>query len=203
MPVRTMRCSFLSIMAACSLAVPRLAGEASPIRHVVVIFQENVSFDHYFGTYPNAANDGLGPNFTAKPGTPLVSGLFPNGLLGHNPNSVTPFRLTHAQAITCDQDHNYGDEQKAFDGGAMDKFPETVGTGDGTFGPCFDAGRGTGVVMGYLRRQHRDCVVELLAGVLHERQLVRHHFRAIHAGSAESGCRADLGRDRRERLGGR
>ena len=149
MPVRTMRCSFLSIMAACSLAVPRLAGEASPIRHVVVIFQENVSFDHYFGTYPNAANDGLGPNFTAKPGTPLVSGLFPNGLLGHNPNSVTPFRLTHAQAITCDQDHNYGDEQKAFDGGAMDKFPETVGTGDGTFGPCFDAGRGTGVVMGY------------------------------------------------------
>ena len=29
---------------------------ASPIEHLVVIFQENVSFDHYFGTYPNAAN---------------------------------------------------------------------------------------------------------------------------------------------------
>ena len=29
---------------------------ATPIKHVVVIFQENVSFDHYFGTYPNAAN---------------------------------------------------------------------------------------------------------------------------------------------------
>ena len=26
------------------------------IKHVVVIFQENVSFDHYFGTYPHAAN---------------------------------------------------------------------------------------------------------------------------------------------------
>ena len=26
----------------------------TPIKHVVVIFQENVSFDHYFGTYPNA-----------------------------------------------------------------------------------------------------------------------------------------------------
>jgi len=24
------------------------------IKHVVVIFQENVSFDHYFGTYPHA-----------------------------------------------------------------------------------------------------------------------------------------------------
>ena len=24
----------------------------TPIKHLVVIFQENVSFDHYFGTYP-------------------------------------------------------------------------------------------------------------------------------------------------------
>ena len=31
--------------------------------------------------------------------------------------------------LTCDQDHDYGDEQKAFDGGAMDKFVTTVGTG--------------------------------------------------------------------------
>ena len=28
----------------------------TPIKHLVVIFQENVSFDHYFGTYPKAAN---------------------------------------------------------------------------------------------------------------------------------------------------
>ena len=28
----------------------------TPIKHVVVIFQENVSFDHYFATYPKAAN---------------------------------------------------------------------------------------------------------------------------------------------------
>src|SRR5271168_4220687 len=27
-----------------------------PIKHLVVIFNENVSFDHYFGTYPNASN---------------------------------------------------------------------------------------------------------------------------------------------------
>ena len=30
---------------------------ATPIKHLVVIFQENVSFDHYFGAYPNALND--------------------------------------------------------------------------------------------------------------------------------------------------
>ncbi|HYU74337.1 MAG TPA: hypothetical protein VEL31_16835, partial [Ktedonobacteraceae bacterium] len=25
---------------------------ATPVKHLVVIFQENVSFDHYFATYP-------------------------------------------------------------------------------------------------------------------------------------------------------
>src|ERR1700719_3457222 len=29
---------------------------ASPIKHVVIIFGENISFDHYFATYPSAAN---------------------------------------------------------------------------------------------------------------------------------------------------
>ena len=28
----------------------------TPITHLVIIFQENVSFDHYFGTYPIALN---------------------------------------------------------------------------------------------------------------------------------------------------
>ena len=32
----------------------------TPIKHLVVIFQENVSFDHYFGTYPNATEH-VGP----------------------------------------------------------------------------------------------------------------------------------------------
>src|SRR3954469_2559071 len=45
----------------------------TPIKHVVVLFDENVSFDHYFGTYPKAANtDGTG--FTAKKHTPRVDG---------------------------------------------------------------------------------------------------------------------------------
>ncbi len=29
---------------------------ATPIKHIVVIFGENISFDHYFGSYPNAMN---------------------------------------------------------------------------------------------------------------------------------------------------
>ncbi len=38
---------------------------ATPIKHVVVIFDENISYDHYFGTYPYAANTD-GTRFTAK-----------------------------------------------------------------------------------------------------------------------------------------
>src|SRR5882724_1850343 len=47
----------------------------TPIKHLVVIFQENQSFDHYFGTYPNATNPAGEPTFLAKPGTPSVNGL--------------------------------------------------------------------------------------------------------------------------------
>lgn len=43
------------------------ANPRTPIRHVVEIFQENVSFDHYFGTYPHAANTDGNP-FHAQPG---------------------------------------------------------------------------------------------------------------------------------------
>ena len=102
---------------------------ATPIKHVVVIFQENVSFDHYFGTYPFAANTDGSP-FSAKRGTPKVNGLYtkitPKGpvgpLLTNNPNLDNPQRLTHSQAATCDQDHGYTPEQQAVNGGLMNKF---------------------------------------------------------------------------------
>jgi phospholipase C len=108
---------------------------ATPIKHVVVIFQENVSYDHYFGTYPQAANTD-GSTFAAAPGTPAGNGLTPT-LLAHNPNEANPKRLdsTPTGQITCDQDHNYSDEQQAFDGGKMDQFVQSVGTDGGTHAP--------------------------------------------------------------------
>jgi phospholipase C len=93
---------------------------ATPIQHVVVIFQENVSFDHYFGTYPVAANTD-GNKFVATPNTPSINGLS-QALLNHNPNLANPQRLSSSQAMTCDQGHSYSAEQKAADGGLMDKF---------------------------------------------------------------------------------
>jgi phospholipase C len=97
------------------------AATATPIKHLVVIFQENVSFDHYFGTYPHAANID-GQPFTPRAGTPTVNGLSPALLLA-NPNGVNPQRLGPANALTCDQNHAYTAEQQAADKGLMDKFP--------------------------------------------------------------------------------
>ena len=121
----------------------------TPIKHVVVIFQENVSFDHYFATYPYAANPQGEPQFHPKDDTPRVNGLLAAGLLDQNPNSTQPFRLDRSQAVTCDQDHNYADEQAAFNHGLMDKFPEKVGVGKSASFPCADFGKGKGLVMGY------------------------------------------------------
>lgn len=128
---------------------------ATPIRHLVVIFDENVSFDHYFGTYPQAANPPGQPVFTAKPGTPEANTLITANLLTKNPNftnvankegAANPFRLDRAQAATADQSHRYTDEQKAYNGGKADLFPRHTGRGTpgaaGVFGT-------SGQVMGY------------------------------------------------------
>ncbi len=109
----------------------------TPIKHIVVLFQENISFDHYFGTYPNAANNAgettfAGVNaqiFKARKDTPTVNGYTP-ALLLHNPNHLAdgteanPFRLLPSQAYTCSQNHSYGPEEAAADAGLMDQFPQ-------------------------------------------------------------------------------
>src|SRR5215469_7827058 len=99
-------------------AAPAAASTATPIRHLVIVFQENISFDHYFGTYPNATNPPGQPRFRARRGTPTVNGYTP-ALLNNNPNlnplngagASNPFRLDRSQAVTADQDHDYLAEQ--------------------------------------------------------------------------------------------
>jgi phospholipase C len=117
---------------ATGFALPSLASEpatTTPIKHVIVIFQENVSFDHYFGTYPVAANSTAGePVFKAASDTPAVNGLLtgpaapPNNptLNVAGTGTIQPFRLGRNQATTCDEDHNYTDEQAAYHAGQLD-----------------------------------------------------------------------------------
>ena len=133
------------------------ASTTTPIKHLVIIYQENNSFDHYFATYPEAANPPGEPTFTGSTDTPSINGLNDVLLEPNNPNSVQPFRLDRSQAVTCDQNHGYSAEQTAYDSGLMDKFPEVLGVANTvTVGlppntskvPC-DYGHGKGLVMGY------------------------------------------------------
>jgi phospholipase C len=125
----------------------------SPIRHVVVIFDENNSFDHYFATYPKAENKPGETPFHASGRTPAVNDLLtpldPDksfapiqgpSLLTDNPNgpegsgrafngasATNPFRLGPAQAATADQNHATKPEQTAYHNGKMDQFPHSTG----------------------------------------------------------------------------
>ena len=110
---------------------------ATPIQHLVVIFQENISFDHYFGTYPYATNPhgraalrsrcrtrrGQRPERRAADQQSEPE----SGQRHGRRQSVPPDR---SQAATADQDHDYTPEQLAFDSGLMDLFPVYTGAPD-------------------------------------------------------------------------
>jgi phospholipase C len=146
---------------------------ATPIKHLIVIFQENVSFDHYFGTYPKAMNLPGETPFAAKRHTPAVNGLVTPldvnnrfrplagvDLLHNNPNNnaaapgngsvngtgaSNPIRLSPARALTADQGHNESPEESAYDNGKMDGFPAWVGSA----APPPAGVNGKALVMGY------------------------------------------------------
>jgi phospholipase C len=141
----------------------------TPIKHLVVVFNENRSFDHYFGTYPNALNVEGEPRFEPAKNTPTqINNLLSSPtLLDNNPNAnpnvvpsngaivteptnganaTNPFRIDRTQADTAGQNHSYTPEQSAYDNGKNDLFP--FDTGNGTAGGAGAFGT-KGQVMGY------------------------------------------------------
>lgn len=131
----------LSTMVGAAAADGRDPKPATPISHVVIIYQENRTFDNYFGTYPKAANipgeqSWVGvpaPRFVARDNTPTVNGLTPELLANNRNRSLTggpanPVRLPPADAYVCDMNNGYTAEQKAVHGGLMDLFPQTTGS---------------------------------------------------------------------------
>lgn len=147
-----------ALLATTALAAPAAAttagDTATPIKHLVVIFNENVSFDHYFATYPKAANPAGEPAFHARKGTPRADTLASADLLAKNPNTdpangadaALPFRLDRAQANTADQNHAYTAEEQAYDNGKADLFPKYTGKGSAGGAGAFGT---RGQVMGY------------------------------------------------------
>ena len=79
----------------------------TPIKHVIVIFGENISFDHYFATYPYATNP--------KAKHPLPEGQHASReqpavrRTAHREPQFARSRSawTPASSVTCDQNHSY------------------------------------------------------------------------------------------------
>ncbi|HEX4322470.1 MAG TPA: alkaline phosphatase family protein [Acidobacteriaceae bacterium] len=166
---RFLAASLSTLLFVGTLPVPSFAGEkndasqndpatATPIKHIVVIFGENISFDHYFGTYPKAQNNSgetrfkyvQSPHAGHDVANNLITPLDPTNdfkpvkhvdLLKANPNgpsgsgavfngasAANPFRLAPSQAGTADMNHSPKPEQVAYDNGKVDQFPGSTGT---------------------------------------------------------------------------
>ena len=173
------------------------AGPSTPIQHLVVIFQENVSFDHYFGTYPFASNPEGQPPFYAYQSTPSVNGLSP-AFMTNNANAtntangtgaIPPFRLDRSQAATNDQDHNYLAEQMAYHSGLVDLFPMATGTAGPP--PNSAVGDTTGLVMGYYDGNTVTALWNYAQHYAMSDNSYDTDLRSINAGCAESDLRSD------------
>jgi phospholipase C len=107
-----------------ALAASPSCGTLKDIDHVVILIQENRSFDHYFGSYrgvrgfadPNtlALGDGSGLNVFAQPGYPG----------GYDGNHLYPFHLDSYNNGECTNDinHSWGPQHTYWDAGKMDGF---------------------------------------------------------------------------------
>jgi kumamolisin len=92
-----------------SVAIPALAA-LSAVKNIVVVFQENHTFDNYFGTFPGA--DGTAGKSICLPRTP-----------GSTANCVSPF---HDPSLTpVDMNHGRAAALADYDGGKMDAFVYT------------------------------------------------------------------------------
>ncbi len=112
-------------------------GSLNQINHIIVIYQENRSFNSIYGNFPGAnglANAGAAVNQVDKNGQPyatlpqpLNSNLKPPGPDTRIPANlpVGPFDLSQYIAPTDktgDMVHRYYQEQYQIDGGKMDKY---------------------------------------------------------------------------------
>lgn len=118
-----------------SAAKAKPLGKLSDIDHVIILIQENRSFDHYFGTYSGV--EGYG-NVAAK-SIFEQEGYPAPGFEG----KLLPFHLETGGAAQCFPDitHSWQPQHKAWDNGALDKIVTTHMEYDGS-----EAGAAT---MGY------------------------------------------------------
>jgi phospholipase C len=137
--------AFVGTACATTAATQTRAAEPSDpihkIQHVVIIMQENRSFDSYFGTYPGA--DGI----PMKDGIPAVCVPVPDGGSG----CTKPYHDSSDRNIGGP--HNFHAAQVAIDGGKMDGFLDVLSTRHRCFQPadpnCAASTAKNADVMGY------------------------------------------------------
>lgn len=107
-------------------AEPTPCAPLSDIEHVVILIQENRSFDHYFGSYRGVRGFSDRHVRRQRDGLPVWAqpGYYPGGPY---PGHLLPFHLdTRATASTAectnDIDHSWGPQHRSWHGGAMDEF---------------------------------------------------------------------------------
>jgi len=96
-----------------------IRGKLADIEHIVILMQENRSFDHYFGTMPGVR----GFQDPAAITLPTGKSVFYQPDASHADGYLTPFHLdtktTAAQVVTS-LDHGWATQHQAWDTGAMD-----------------------------------------------------------------------------------
>ncbi|MBV9205187.1 MAG: hypothetical protein JO037_07245 [Actinobacteria bacterium] len=110
---------------AATLADPP-SGSLRDIKHIVILMQENRSFDHYFGTMPGVRGFADPAAITLPGGHPVFRQPYP----GHAQGYLAPFhydtRTTSAQA-TPGTDHSWPSQHNAWNHGLMDRWVAAKG----------------------------------------------------------------------------
>src|SRR5207245_3620844 len=84
----------------------------TPIQHAIIVYQDNISSDHYCGTFGHGSA-----------GIPAGVQLFHTTPSGTQLGPYAPFRLDGlSQPNTCDVDHEYWDMVGMTKGGRMDRY---------------------------------------------------------------------------------
>jgi phospholipase C len=103
------------------------AGTLADIEHIVILMQENRSFDHYFGTMPGVRGFADPAAIRLPDGRPVFYQPRP---AHEGPGYLTPFhydtRTTSAQA-TPGTDHSWPTQHQAWNHGAMDQWVAAKG----------------------------------------------------------------------------
>jgi phospholipase C len=122
------------------LAAPATPGHVNDIDHVVILIQENRSFDHYFGTYPgvrgfsdaNAVAGVFSQQFAKNTSVPPVGRVLPYHL-----NTT----MSGRGECTPDPGHSWGTQHQSWNHGAMDLWGAAHnGDADWSFMGYYDRG---------------------------------------------------------------